>query len=196
MSLQPIPVQRLVRSCLPLALAANFLLASQSNFSLQDTAGQRHTSGDLRQYKATVFIFVATDCPNSNTYAPILARLYREYSPRGVAFYNVYSDPSESAGTVRKHDADFLVPFPALLDTHQTLARQTGARSTPEAVILGPDAQELYRGRVDDRFVDFGKTRFHPTQDDLGEALDAILQGKPVLRPVTKVLGCAIPGLN
>jgi thiol-disulfide isomerase/thioredoxin len=177
-------------------LSANFLLASQSNFSLQDTAGKTHTSGDLRQYKATVFIFVAIDCPNSNTYAPVLARLYREYFQRGVAFYNVYSDPSENADAVRKHDADYLVPFPALLDVHQTLARQTGARSTPEAVILGPDGQELYRGRVDDRFVDFGKTRFHPTQDDLGEALDAILQGKPVPHPVTKVLGCAIPGIN
>jgi hypothetical protein len=108
----------------------------------------------------------------------------------------VYSDPSENADAVRKHDADYLVPFPALLDMHQTLARQTGARSTPEAVILGPDGQELYRGRVDDRFVDFGKTRFHPTQDDLGDALDAILQGKPAPHPVTKVLGCAIPGLN
>jgi len=194
--IQPIPVRRVVRSCLPLALAANFLLASQSGFSLQDTAGKTHTSGDLRQYKATVFIFVAIDCPNSNTYAPILARLYREYSPRGVAFYNVYSDPSETADAVRKHDADFLVPFPALLDSHQSLARQTGARSTPEAVILGPDGLELYRGRVDDRFVDFGKTRFHPTQDDLGDALDAILQSKPVPHAVTKVLGCAIPGLN
>ena len=38
------------------------------------------------------------------------------------------------------------MPFPALLDPHQTLARQTGARSTPEAVILGPAGQELYRG--------------------------------------------------
>jgi thiol-disulfide isomerase/thioredoxin len=195
-SIQAIPVRRLVRSFLHLGLGANLLLASQSNFSLQDTAGKTHTSGDLRQYKATVFIFVAIDCPNSNTYAPVLARLYREYAPRGVAFYNVYSDPSENAASVRKHDADYLVPFPALLDVHQTLARQTGARSTPEAVILGPDGQELYRGRVDDRFVDFGKTRFHPTQDDLGEALDAILQGKPVPHPVTKVLGCAIPGLN
>jgi peroxiredoxin len=195
-SIQPIPIQRLVRSCLQLALAANFLLASEASFSLPDTAGKTHTSGDLRQYKATVFIFVGTDCPNSNTYAPILARLYRGYSPRGVAFYNVYSDPSETTDAVRKHDADFLVPFPALLDSHQSLARQTGARSTPEAVILGPDGQELYRGRVDDRFVDFGKTRFHPTQDDLGDALDAILQGKPVPHPVTKVLGCALPGLN
>jgi thiol-disulfide isomerase/thioredoxin len=195
-SIQPIPVQRLVRSCLQLALMANFALASAPNFSLQDTGGKTHTSGDLRLNKATVFIFVAMDCPNSNTYAPILARIYREYSPRGVAFYNVYSDPSETADAVRKHDADYLVPFPALLDVHQTLARQTGARSTPEAVILGPEGQELYRGRVDDRFVDFGKTRFHPTQDDLAEALDAILQGKPVPHPVTRVLGCAIPGIN
>jgi peroxiredoxin len=194
--MQFIPVQRLVRSCLQLVLAANFLGASQLNFSLPDTAGKTYSSGDLRQHKATVFIFVGIDCPNSNTYAPVLARMYREYSQRGVAFYNVYSDPSENADAVRKHDTDYLVPFPALLDTHQTLARQTGARSTPEAVILGPNGQELYRGRVDDRFVDFGKTRFHPTQDDLGDALDAILQGKPAPHPVTKVLGCAIPGLN
>jgi len=195
-SIQPISVQRLVRSCLQLALAANFALAGQSGFSLPDTAGKTHTSDDLRLNKATVFIFVAIDCPNSNTYAPVLARLYREYSPRGVAFYNVYSDPEETADAVRKHDSDFQTPFPALLDVHQTLARQTGARSTPEAVILGPDGQELYRGRVDDRFVDFGKTRFHPTQNDLAEALDAILQGKHAPHPVTRVLGCAIPGIN
>ena len=172
------------------------MLASQPDFSLQDTTGKTHTSGDLGENKATVLIFVATDCPNSNTYAPILARLYREYSPHGFAFFNVYSDPSESAEAIRKHDADFQVPFPALLDPHQILARQTGARSTPEVVILGPAGRELYRGRVDDRFVDFGKTRFHPTQEDLHAALDAILQGKPVPHPVTRVLGCAIPGID
>jgi thiol-disulfide isomerase/thioredoxin len=190
-----VSIQRLMWISLSLA-AASLAVASQPSFSLQDAAGKTHTSSDLHQYKATVFLFVATDCPNSNTYAPIVARLYREYSPRGVAFYNVYSDPSESADTIRKHDADFLVPFPALLDPHQTLARQTGARSTPEAVILGSEGQELYRGRVDDRFVDFGKTRFHPTEDDLREALEAVLEGKPVPHPVTKVLGCAIPGIN
>ncbi len=155
-----------------------------------------YTSADLRQAKATVFIFVATDCPNSNTYAPVLARLYQEYSPRGIAFFNVYADPSETADSVRKHDEDFKTPFAALLDPHQVLARETGARSTPEAVVLGRDSEELYRGRVDNRFVDFGKTRYQPTDNDLREALDAILEGKPVAHPVTKVLGCAIPGVN
>jgi thiol-disulfide isomerase/thioredoxin len=172
-----------------------FLLGSLG-FSLKDAGGTIHTAAELSREKATVFIFVATECPNSNTYAPILARLYREYSPRGIAFFNVYSDPSETAATVRKHDTDFETPFPALLDPHQTLARETGARSTPEVVILGPSGQQFYRGRVDNRFVEPGKTRVQPTENDLEEALRAILQGRAVPHPVTRTIGCAIPGIE
>lgn len=185
----------LLRRCLPL-LVASAAIAAPVGFSLKDANGLEHTNAGLTGHKATVFIFVATDCPNSNTYAPVLARLYREYSPRGIAFFNVYSDPSETAATVHKHDADFKTPFAALLDPHQTLARETGARSTPEVVILGPEGQKLYRGRVDNRFVDFGKTRYQPTENDLQEALDAILEGKAPPHPVTRVLGCAIPGIS
>ena len=166
------------------------------DFSLKDSGGTVHSSAELSAHKATVFLFVATDCPNSNTYAPVMARLYREYSAKGVAFFNVYSDPQETAATVAKHDADFQIPFPALLDPQLTLARETGARSTPEAVVLGPDGKELYRGRVDDRFVALGRTRFDPSENDLRDALDAILAGKTVAHPVTRVLGCAIPGLS
>ncbi len=165
-------------------------------FSLKDVNGNERNFSDVTHEKAVVLMFVATDCPNSNTYAPVLARLYRDYSPRGIAFFNVYSDPSESAATVRKHDADFETPFAALLDPHQTLARQTGARSTPEVVILSPAGKVLYRGRVDNRFVAFGTTRYQPTENDLEEALDAVLRGEPVPHPVTRTVGCAIPGLD
>src|SRR5580698_9107246 len=120
---------------LPL-LALGSAWGANFHFSLLDANGATHTAVGLNRARATVFIFVSTDCPNSNTYAPVLARLYRQYSPRGVAFFNVYSDPAETAASVRKHDADYETPFAALLDPHQTLARETGARSTPEAVIL------------------------------------------------------------
>ncbi len=185
----------LLRAYLPLLLLGS-AWGSTLDFSLQDSRGTTHTAADLSRAKATVLIFVATECPNSNTYAPILARLYREYSPRGVAFLNVYSDPSETAATVRKHDTDFETPFPALLDPHQTLARETGARSTPEVVILGPSGQQLYRGRIDNRFVEPGKTRYQPTENDLDEALKAISQGRAVGHAVTKTIGCAIPGIE
>lgn len=184
-----------LRACLPLFVIGSAWGGSLA-FSLQDAKGGTHTAAEVGRGKATVFIFVATDCPNSNTYAPILARLYREYSPHGVTFFNVYSDPAESASSVQKHDADYRVPFGALLDPHQTLARETGARSTPEVVILGPDGRELYRGRVDNRFIEPGKTRYQPTENDLDEALGAILQGKPAPHPVTRTIGCAIPNLE
>jgi thiol-disulfide isomerase/thioredoxin len=166
------------------------------DFSLPDAGGKTHAADELRHYKATVLLFVATECPNANIYAPVLARLYREYSARGVLFLAVYSDPADNAAAVQKHDADYQIPYPGLLDPRQTLARQTSARSTPEAVILGPGGEELYRGRVDDRFVDIGKTRFRPQHEDLREALDQILAGQPVKNPITKVLGCAIPGVD
>ena len=185
----------MLRVCLRLLLVSP-VFAGTVDFALKDAAGVTHPAVELGRGKATVFVFVATDCPNSNTYAPVLARLYREYSPRGVTFFNVYSDPAESASTVGKHDKDFETPFAALLDPHQTLARETGARSTPEVVILGPEGQELYRGRVDNRFVEPGKTRYQPTENDLEEAIDAILRGKAVPHPVTRSIGCAIPGIK
>jgi thiol-disulfide isomerase/thioredoxin len=172
------------------------VIAGNLDFSLKDAKGGMHTAGELSRGKATVFIFVATDCPNSNTYAPVMARLYHEYSPKGVAFFNVYSDPAESAATVSKHDKDFETPFRALLDPRQTLARETGTKSTPEAVVLGPAGQELYRGRIDNRFIEPGKTRYQPTENDLQEALDAILAGKAPPHAVTRTIGCAIPGIE
>ncbi|MBZ5612132.1 MAG: redoxin domain-containing protein [Acidobacteriia bacterium] len=179
-----------------MAIAAAFAASKALDYSLTDANGKTHTADEIQHYKATVLLFVATECPNANTYAPVLARLYREYSARGVLFLAVYSDPADNAAAVQKHDADYRIPYPGLLDPNQTLARQTGARSTPEAVVLSPGDEVLYRGRVDDRFVDLGKTRFRPAHEDLREALDQILQGQPVKNPVTKVLGCAIPGVN
>jgi hypothetical protein len=63
-------------------------------------------------------------------------------------------------------------------------------------VVLGPGRRQLYRGRVDNRFVELGKTRYQPTENDLQQALDAILDGKPAPHPVTRTIGCAIPGLD
>lgn len=143
-----------------------------------------------------MFVFLATDCPNSNSYAPELARLYSAYESRGVAFYAVYFDPAETAANVRKHDHEYAIPFPALLDPRQAVARATGARVTPEAVVISATGEVLYRGRMDDRFANFGKTRIHVDRHDLRAALDEILAGKPGSNPNVPSLGCAIPGVN
>ncbi len=170
---------------------------TQVNVSIRDAEGRAYSSGpELKRHKATVFIFVATDCPNANSYAPEVARLHKKYEGLGVAFYNVYSDPGENPAVVRKHDQQYQVPFPALMDPRQSLARASGARGTPEAVVVSPAGTVLYRGRIDDRFASYGKTRIHVDQHDLRDALDEVLAGKPVSHPYVPSLGCAIPGVN
>jgi peroxiredoxin len=173
---------------LPLAL-----LISSFSFDLQDTQGVHHTPAEFRQSKAVVLAFVATDCPISNSYAPELGRIYAAYTPRGVSFYAVQSDPAVSLEEVRKHAREFGFPFPILLDRKQQLARLAGATATLEVAVLSPSGELLYRGRVDDRTVDFGKTRPRAVRQDLRIALDEILSGKPVTERFTKAIGCAIP---
>ncbi len=83
--------------------------------------------------------------------------------------------------------------MPMLLDPAQTLAKRTGVALTPTAVILSPAGELLYRGRIDNRHLDFGKYRDAGVNPDLRMALDAALAGTPVAEPFTKPIGCALP---
>ena len=53
----------------------------------------------------------------------------------------------------------------------------------------------LYRGRIDDRYIEFGKDRPQPTVRDLERSLEAILAGKPVPVAETRAVGCILAEL-
>jgi thiol-disulfide isomerase/thioredoxin len=169
---------------------------AQMQVTVRDTEDKTYSANtEIRHHNVTVFIFVATDCPNSNSYAPELARLHTAYAAKGVVFYNVYSDPGEKVVDVRKHQANYRIPFPALMDSQQSLARAVGAKGTPESIVVSNDGKVLYRGRIDDRFASYGRTRINVDQHDLRDVLDEVLAGKPVSHPYEPSLGCAIPGV-
>jgi hypothetical protein len=50
----------------------------------------------------------------------------------------------------------------------------------------------VYRGRIDDRYVDLGLERPAATTHDLADALAAVVAGKPVPHPNTQAVGCFI----
>jgi peroxiredoxin len=147
---------------------------------------------------AVVFLFARTDCPISNRYAPEVSRLFDKFAGRGVKFWLVYPDPDEAIGSIRVHMEEYGYAFGALLDPGHELVKLTGARVTPEAAVYArgkSGARLVYRGRIDDRFVDFGKARPTPTVRDLEETLEAILQGRPVAYREARAVGCFIPEL-
>lgn len=170
--------------------------AGLPQFSLADTAGRTHTASEWAGKRAVVLFFATTDCPLSNGYVPEMNRIQQAYGPRGVAFYAVQGDATVAAAEVLKHVREFGYNFPYLFDPQESLAAFTGATTVPEVAVLSPRGDLVYLGRIDNRTEDFGKQRPEATELDLRDALDAVLASKPVARPRTKTLGCAITRKN
>ena len=145
---------------------------------------------------ATVLIFVRTDCPISNRYAPEIQRIAARFSSQGVKFWLVYADPSETADSIRKHLADYHYDLGVLRDPKRLLVKAAKARVTPEAAIFLPNRKLAYHGRIDDRYIDFGKARNAPTTHDLEAALEAVIAGKPVPSEATRAVGCYLADLQ
>ncbi len=173
--------------------AALLLLAAAIPFRLQDTAGVWHDASEWRGAKAIVLAFVSIDCPISNSYAPELQRVAAAYSGKGIRFYAVQPDRDRALEDVRKYAVDFGYTFPMLLETQQSLTRGTRAYIMPQVVVLSPAGDVMYSGRIDDHYISIGKSRYAATRNDLRDALDAVLAGKPVARAKTQAIGCVIP---
>jgi hypothetical protein len=139
---------------------------------------------------ATVFIFTAIECPISNRYAPEIARIAAEFSTRGVKTWLVFANPADEAAAIRAHLQRFGLSIPALRDPSHELVRLAGAMMSPEAAVFDSRGRVAYHGRIDDRWVEFGRDRPAPTRRDLVEALTAVLSGRAVAEPVTQAVGC------
>ena len=166
--------------------------AAAPPFQLRDTQGAVHTPAEWSGQKAILLFFITTDCPVGNSYVPELNRIREAYGGRGVGVYAVQADTTVADAEVARYAKDYRYTFPLLLDPRQVLVRLTNATVTPQAAVLSPDGKVLYLGRIDNRVEDFGKHRPQATERDVWDALDTVLAGKPVARPVTKSIGCAI----
>src|SRR5688500_18716093 len=67
-----------------------------SDFTLVDTTGKLRSLQSYIDRKAIVLVFTSTGCPMANGYAPELAQMQLDYSPRGVQFLGVNAMPEET----------------------------------------------------------------------------------------------------
>lgn len=168
--------------------------APVETLSLSDVKGiQRSVPA---KSKATVLFFVATDCPIANRMAPELSRIVGKYKSKGVAFAFIYVDPSQTPTQVQQHLREYRLAAPGILDLKHQVVKAVGASVTPQAVVLGKTGVMLYRGRINDLFLEHGRARKAPKTEDLRIALDQLLAGKPVRVSQTPALGCSIPPLG
>jgi hypothetical protein len=142
-----------------------------------------------------VLIFAATDCPISNRYVPEIARLNHKFASRGVRIWWVFPNADDTAAKVAEHNHDFAITEDTVLDQQQTLVQLAHATVTPEAAVFavhGEELNEVYRGRIDDRYLSIGQERPQPSHYDLEAAIDAALDGNAIPRPGGPPVGCSV----
>src|SRR4051812_11214281 len=142
--------------------------------------------------RAIVFLFTSVDCPISNRYAPVVHRLHDTFAPKGVAFWLVYPNPTETPAAIRDHLKAFDYPVHALRDPKHALVKISGVTVTPEAAVYDSQTRPTYHGRIDDRYVRLGLERPAPTRFDLQDAIESTLAGTPVREAATPAVGCFI----
>lgn len=156
-------------------------------FTLPDVNGQEHTLKSLKGKNGTVLIFIAVQCPVSNAYNDRMEKLAEDYKDKGIAVIGINANSSEDAATVKAHAAEKHLTFPILKDASNKVADKLGAARTPEAYFLDANNKLLYHGRIDN-----SQNPDAIESNDLRNALDSSLAGKPVEKPEAKAFGCSI----
>jgi len=161
--------------------------ATIDEFSLPDVNGQEHTLKSLKGKNGTVLIFIAVQCPVSNAYNDRMEKLAEDYKDKGIAVIGINANSSEDAATVKAHAAEKHLTFTILKDAGNKVADKLGAARTPEAYFLDANNKLLYHGRIDN-----SQNPDAIESNDLRQALDSSLAGKPVEKPEAKAFGCSI----
>lgn len=165
----------------------------QADWKFSDIHGVAHEPFADENTKAIVVVFITTDCPIANYYQPTLSRMTDDYANQGVQFYLCHSDRDTKLEEALEHTADFKPRAHVLLDNEQAIARRLEAKVTPEAFLVTREGTVAYRGRINDLYADYGKRRNTPRTNDLRDAVDRLLAGKPIETAVTRAIGCYIP---
>jgi len=156
-----------------------------------------HPLNPLRAHpgEPVVLIFIRTDCPVSNRYAPTVQKLSAEYAGK-VAFWLVYPDKSETPTAIEHHLHDYSYKIPALRDPGYSLVKLSQVQITPEAAVFDPSGQLVYHGRIDNWYQDFGRARSAPTTHELDDAIRAVLDGRKPAVATAAAVGCYISDLE
>jgi thiol-disulfide isomerase/thioredoxin len=142
-----------------------------------------------------VLLFVRTDCPISNRYAPTIQKLHQEF--RGKAdFWLVYPDTGETPARIRAHNEEFHFSVPALRDVHRHLVKRAHATITPEAAVFDASGKLIYHGRIDNWYQEFGPSRVSPSTHDLADAVRNTLNGNATVPDHENAVGCYISDLK
>ena len=164
-------------------------------FSLPDAvSGKTITLGSFADRKALLVMFICRHCPYVQHVKEELARLGRDYLPKGMGIVAISSNdaanyPDDSPAKLKELAREMGFNFPFCHDESQEAAKEYSAACTPDFFVFDAKRRLAYRGQMDDSRPGNGKP---VTAKDLRAALDAVLAGKPSAADQKPSIGCNI----
>jgi thiol-disulfide isomerase/thioredoxin len=169
------------------------------DFRLKGVDDKKYSLSDFAKSKVLVVVFSCNHCPTAQAYQDRLIEIYNQYTQKGVSLVVISSNSSKSLNLweqgwsdlgdsfeemkIRAKDKGF--KFPYLYDgDDQKTAIAYGPMATPHAFVFDKDRKLQYVGSIDES-MEKGKGEL------LKNAIDAILEGRKIEKPVTKVFGCS-----
>ena len=160
-----------------------------------DLAGKTVDPLAMAAGKPLVLIFVRTDCPISNRYAPTIQALGQKYSNTAVIML-VYPDKSETPQNIRKHLHEYGYKATALRDSQHALVKLGKVEVSPVAAVFNANGELIYHGRIDNWYKEFGRARSAPTTHELEDAIQSALNSQHPAPASVSGIGCYISDLQ
>lgn len=162
------------------------------NFSLPTVDGKQVQLSDFLDAKVLVVAFICNHCPYVKAIEDRLLTLGRHYQNE-VRFLAICSNdpadyPEDSAPELKKRWVEKKYPFPYAIDETQDTARAFGAVCTPDFFVYDSKQKLAYRGRLDDSW----KNPVHVKRQELREAIEELLQNRPLQSMQNPAMGCSI----
>lgn len=146
----------------------------------------------LKQNHITVFYFLMPGCPMCESYTRTINELENKYSDHGITFCGIFSSYYYSDEEIISFRDDHKITIPFYRDMDFKFTHTLGAEVTPEVFVLDSAAAVLYCGSIDNLAYATGKVRMEATEFFLNNALENIVNGKPVALKSTEAYGCII----
>ena len=165
------------------------------DFALTDVvSGETLTLATFAGAPALLVMFICRHCPFVKHVQAELARLGRDYQPRGLAVVAISANslqthPQDGPDHLKAQAEELEFTFPYCFDPTQVTAKQYTAACTPDFFLFDQEKTLVYRGQLDDSRPSNGMP---VTGRDLRAAIDAVLAGLPVAGEQRPAVGCNI----
>lgn len=162
-------------------------------FSLPATDGNTYSLEDFHDAGALVIFFTCNHCPYVIGSDEVTRATAERFAPKGVRFVAINSNskntyPDDDFPHMVERMETYKFPWVYLYDESQEVAVNYGALRTPHFYVFDRERKLVYCGRGVDTPRDTSKM----TVNDLENALEELLSGKPVSVPVTNPIGCNV----